>query len=144
MPIPVIGKVLLGTALATIVVMKDGIIEVNVQEKQGERTHIHLYLPATLATWGIHFVPQERLEEKLRHSAEQLAVARAALHGLEKTPDALLVEVEEPSEHVRLATHSGNLVVDVDDPGDTVHISIPVRAARKVVEDLESKIPAGT
>jgi hypothetical protein len=141
MPIPLIGKVLLGATLATLVVMKDGIIEVNVQEHRPNGDHIHLYVPATVATWGVHLAPEERLKEHLRQSKEHLAIARAALKELEKLPDAVLVEVESPKEHVRVATHSGSFVVDVNDPGETVHVSLPIRAARKVVEDLESEAP---
>lgn len=142
MPVPLIGKVLLGATLATVVVMKDGMIEVKVQEHHPDGTHVHLYLPATVATWGVHLAPQERLKEHLRNSAEHLAIARVALRELENVPDAVLVEVESVSEHVRVATHNGSLVLDVNDPGETVRVSIPTRAARKVVEELESDAPA--
>jgi len=63
------------------------------------------------------------------------------LSELEKLPDASLVEVEGPKEHVRVNIHFGSLTVDVDDPGETVHVSLPIRAARKVVEDLETDAP---
>ncbi len=142
MPIPLIGKVLLGATLATVVVMKDGMIEVNVQEHRTNGDHFHLYVPATVATWGVHLAPQERLKEHLRQSKEHLAIAHAALRELEKAPDAVLVEVESAAEHVRVAIHSGSFLVDVNDPGETVHVSVPIRAARRVVEDLESEAPA--
>ena len=141
MPIPLVGKVALGAALATVVVMKDGLIEVNVQEHHPGGDHVHLYVPATVATWGVHLAPQEKLREHLRHHREDLGIARAVLNELEKLPDASLVEVDGPKEHVRVNIRFGNLVVDVDDPGETVHVSMPIRAARKVVEDLESNAP---
>jgi hypothetical protein len=121
--------------------MKDGIIEVNVQEKHAGGSHVHLYLPATVATLGVHLAPQERVREHLRQQGEHLAIARTALRELEKVPDAVLVEVESPKEHVRVATRNGNFVVDVNDASDTVHISMPIRAARKVVEDLQTDVP---
>jgi hypothetical protein len=144
MPIPVLGKVLLGMTVATMVVMKDGMIEVNVHEKHEGGDHVHLYLPATVATWGVHLAPEARLREHLRHQREHLALARVALRELEKLPDVMLVEVESSRENVHVAIRSGNFVVDVDDPGETVHINMPIRAARKVVEDLESESPAET
>jgi ribose 5-phosphate isomerase len=136
-----IGKILLGLTLTTVVVMKDGMIEVNVQEKHEGGSHVHLYVPATVATWGVHLAPRERLREQLRGQGENLAIARMALRELEKAPDALLVEVESSKEHVHVATRNGNFVVDVNDASDTVHVSLPIRAARKVVEDLQADAP---
>jgi hypothetical protein len=137
-----IGKILLGMTLTTAVVMKDGIVEVNVQEKQAHGSHVHLYVPATVATWGVHLAPEERLREHLRHSREHLAIAEVALRELENAPDALLVEVESPTEHVRVQTRLGSFLVDVDDPGETVHVAVPIRAARKVIEELKADSPA--
>ncbi|HKO05654.1 MAG TPA: hypothetical protein VJW51_12935 [Candidatus Acidoferrales bacterium] len=137
-----IGKILLGMTLTTAVVMKDGMIEVNVQEKRADGSHVHLYVPATVATWGVHLAPQERLREHLRHSREHLALARVALRELEKVPDAILVEVESPREHVRVQIRHGSFFVDVDDEGETVHVAVPISAARKVIEDLEADAPA--
>jgi hypothetical protein len=137
-----IGKILLGMTLTTAVVMKDGIVEVNVQEKHPGGSHVHLYVPATVATWGVHMAPEERLRQHLRHSREGLAIARVALHELEKMPDAQLVEVESPTEHVRVQTRHGRILVDVDDEGETVHVAVPISAARKVIEELEAESPA--
>ena len=137
-----IGKILLGMTLTTAVVMKDGMIEVNVQEKRADGSHIHLYVPATVATWGVHLAPQERLREHLRHSREHLALARVALRELEKVPDAVLVEVESPREHVRVEIRHGRFLVNVDDEGETVHVAVPISAARKVIEELAADAPA--
>ena len=139
-----IGKILLGMTLTTAVVMKDGMIEINVHEKHADGSHIHLFLPATMATWGVHLAHQERVKAHLRHQRENLAVARVALNEMEKLPDVVLVEVESPTEHVRVAVHSGNFLLDVNDKGETVHIRMPIRAARKVVEDLETEAPPQT
>ena len=133
------------SVVATAVVMKDGVIEVNVQEHQKDGTHLHFYLPATMATWGVHLAPAARVREHLRHQdRENLAIARATLSAMEKLDDAVLVEVESPKEHVNVAIRNGNFVVDVNDHGDLVHIRVPVRAARKVVEDLEEDSPPDT
>jgi hypothetical protein len=137
-----IGKILLGMTLTTAVVLKDGMIEVNVQEKHADGSHIHFYVPATVATWGVHLAPQERLREQLRHSREHLALAQVALRELERVPDAVLVEVESSREHVRVEIRHGSILVNVDDEGETVHVAVPVRAARKVIEDLEAEAPA--
>jgi hypothetical protein len=129
-----ISKILMGMALTTAVVMKDGIIEVNVQEKHRDGSHIHLYVPATVATWGVHMAPEERLKEHLRGNRENLQLARAVVQAFEKYPDADFVQVESPKEHVHMQTRGGSFVVDVDDEGETVHVAVPIRAVRKVLE----------
>jgi hypothetical protein len=145
MPIPLAGKLLLGMAVATVVVMKDGVIEVNVQENHPNGSHVHLYVPATVATWGVHLAPEARLREHLRHEDRaNLAIARVALGEMEKLPDVDLVQVESAKEHVNVAIHDGDFLVDVNDKGDVVHIRVPIRAARKVVEDLEATAPPET
>lgn len=144
MPIPLVGKLLLGVTVAGMVVMKDGLIEVNVQEKHPGGSHIHIFLPATVATWGAHMVPEDRIKNHLRHQRENLALARVVLNEMEKLPDAVLVEVESPKEQVHVAIRNGSFIVDVNDPNDTVHLRLPIRAARKVVEDLESDSPPQT
>jgi hypothetical protein len=137
-----IGKILLGATLATTVVLKDGIIEVKVQEKKPDGSHVHLYIPATVATWGVHLAPKERVAGHLRGNAEDLAIARLALRQLEILPDAVLVQVDSPKEHVRVALQGGSVVVDADDPGENVHVHVPVRAVRKVLEDLQADAPS--
>ena len=137
--VPVFGKILLGMTVASMVVMKDGMIEVNVQEKHPGGSHVHLFVPATVATWGVHLAPEAKLKEHLRHQQEHLAIARVALREMEKLPDVELVEVESPKESVHVAIRNGNFIVDVNDAGETVHVRLPIRAARKVVEDLEAE-----
>ena len=137
--IPVLGKLALGFTVAGMVVLQDGLIEVNVQEHHAHGSHVHIYLPATLATWGVHLAPAEKLKDHLRHQRENLDVALGALRELEKLPDAELVDVQSAKEHVHVVIQAGNVIVDVDDPGETVHVRVPIRAARKVVEDLQSE-----
>jgi len=137
-----ISKLVAGLALSTVVVMQDGMIEVNVQEKGRDGSHIHLYVPATAATWGVHLAPAERLKDHLRGHRDQLALARVIVKEFEKYPDAEFAQVDNPGEHVRMATKGGSFVIDVDDHGETVHVVVPVRAARKVLEELESEAPA--
>ena len=145
MPMPLVGKVLLGMVVVTAVVLKDGVIEVNVQENHKDGSHVHFYVPATVATWGVHLAPEARIREHLRHEDRQnLEIACATLRAMEKLPDTVLVEVESAKEHVNVAIHDGDFLVDVNDHGDLVHIRVPIRAARKVVEDLEADAPPET
>jgi hypothetical protein len=133
-----IGKLLLGSVLAGAVVLQDGLLEVKVDEKGKDGSHVHLYLPATLATWGVHLAPREKIRLHLQGAEEQLALARVISRELEKAPDTLFVAVDSAEQHVRVEKHWGSLRVDVDDAGETVHLSVPLRAARRLIEDLEA------
>jgi hypothetical protein len=137
-----IGKLLLGMTLVSVTVLKDGLIEVRVDEKHKDGSHVHLILPATVATWGVHLAPKERIREQMRREGEHLALAGMILSQLEKAPDTVFVQVDSPQEHVRVESHWGNLRVDVDDQGEIVHVSVPIRAAKRVIENLEAEAPS--
>jgi hypothetical protein len=61
---------------------------------------------------------------------------RAALDGLRDSDDIVLVEVKEPGEHVEVVKSGGSIVVDVDDAGETVQVSAPIRAISSTVDQL--------
>jgi hypothetical protein len=61
---------------------------------------------------------------------------RAALDGLRDSDDVVLVEVNEPGQHVEVVKSGGSIVVDVDDAGETVHVSAPIRAISSTVDQL--------
>jgi hypothetical protein len=48
----------------------------------------------------------------------------------------VLVDVQEPGEQIEVAKSGSSIVVDVNDEGETVHISTPVRAISSTVEQL--------
>ena len=61
---------------------------------------------------------------------------RAALDGLRDSDDVVFVEVKEPGEHVEVAKSGRSIVVDVDDAGETVHVSTPIRAISSTIDQL--------
>ncbi len=65
-----------------------------------------------------------------------MPVIRAALDGLRESDDVVLVEVKEPDQHVEVEKLGGSIIVDVDDAGETVHVSAPLRAISDTVEQL--------
>ncbi len=125
------------------VLFHDGAITVNVQEKREGGDHVFVVAPATLMTWGVNLVPQDKLP-RLPHQARQaLPAIQAAAAELERLPDFVLVEVQERDQHVKVQKIGGNLVVDVDSPRENVHVSVPLRAARKTIEDFIARAPQG-
>ena len=142
----IFGKVamgLLGTAVVgAAMVSSEGFVNVRVHEKQPGGHNIHVIAPALLIPLSMRFAPQHSLDEATVQMKEWLPTIRAAMAGLRECADADFVEITGPDQHVRVSKSGGAIVVDVDDEGETVHVSVPVRAMENAVEDLAERAPA--
>lgn len=140
------GKIALGvvgTAVAGVgLLCSEGMIEVKVTERQPEVHHVYVIAPAMLAPIAVHFAPQRELSHAAAEVRPWMPTIRAALDQLRETDDMTLVEVKEPGEHVRVAKEGGSIVVDVEDPDDTVHVSTPIRAISSTIEQLAAAGPS--
>ena len=131
-----------GTALvAGAVAFSKGAIAVKVQEKKPDGTNIRLILPAAAVPWGIRLAPQREMHHAMREAREWLPVMKTVGEELERCPDAVFVEVETSEQHVRVEKVGNRLVVDVDTPRETVHVSFPVRTISSAVRQLERANP---
>jgi hypothetical protein len=132
-----LGVGFLGTALVTgAALSSEGFINVKVDEKEPDGHHIHLIVPAALVPVGLRFVPREHLVEASQNLRANMPIIDAALPALEQCPDGILVEVTDPSEHVLVAKVGGSIVIDVNDPDDIVHVSVPLRAAESAIHQI--------
>ena len=136
----VLGKIALGmvgVGLASAgVLCSEGVVNVKVVEKQPQGFHIHVIAPAMLAPIAMHFAPQRALAKAAREIQPYMPAIRAALDGMRDSDDVVFVEVKEPGEHVEVAKSGGSIVVDVDDAGETVHVSTPIRAISSTIDQL--------
>jgi hypothetical protein len=138
----IFGKVLLGTALiGGAVVMQDGMISVNVREKHPGGHHIWFAVPGAIVPYGMKLAPAHELRHGMRNAREWVPVVTAALDGLEKSPDGVFVEVDTPSEHVRVQKSWGRILVDVNDPNEEVHVAVPVKVMRHALREMEELQP---
>lgn len=55
---------------------------------------------------------------------------------LDRLPDAVLVEVMDGDDYVRIAKRADKLVVEVEDPRTSLQIEIPTRAALRLTDQL--------
>ncbi|MGA8873110.1 MAG: hypothetical protein WB460_18335 [Candidatus Acidiferrales bacterium] len=135
-----LGKVMLGMAgvglAGASILCSEGLVHVKVIEKQSQGVHINVIAPAMLAPIAVRLAPQRDLAQAARQIQPYMPVIRAALDNLRDSEDVVLVDVSEPEEHVEVAKSGNSIVVDVDDEGETVHISTPVRAISSAVEQL--------
>ncbi len=105
-------------------------------EKKADGHHINLIVPAALVPVGLRFVPREHLAEAGQNLRANMAIIDAALPALEQCPDGVFVEVTDPGEHVLVAKVGGSIVIDVNDPDETVHVSVPLRAAESAIHEI--------
>ncbi|MGB7750701.1 MAG: hypothetical protein WCF88_04045 [Candidatus Acidiferrales bacterium] len=140
-----LGKVALGiagTALAGVgLVCSEGMIEVNVVEKQPEAHHVYVLAPAMLVPIGTHFIPKHKLGQAAAEIQPWLPTIRAALEQLRAGEDITLVDMREPGQHVRVTKDGGSVVVDVTDEDETVHVSTPIRAIESTIEQVAAASP---
>lgn len=141
-----IGKIALGLAGTAVVgvglLCSEGFVNVNVVEKRPQGHHVHVIAPAIIAPIAIHFAPKQNMAQASEEIRPWLPAIRAGLDQLRECDDVVFVEVKDPHEHVRIAKRGGSIVVDVDDEGETVHVSTPIRAISSTVEQLAAASPS--
>jgi len=134
---------MVGTAVAGAgLLCSEGFVDVNVVQYRDSPPHIHVIAPAMLAPIAVRLVPDEKLARASGQIQPWLPTIRQALDALRDSPDMTLVEVSDPNEYVHVAKYGGDIVVDVADRGETVHVSAPLRAIHSTVEALAAAAPA--
>ena len=118
-----------------------GAVRISVQSKKPDGEHIRLIVPAVAAPIAMQFAPKRELQKAVEEAGPYLPAVRIALEELAKCPDGPLVQVTSPHEKVNIAKEGDALVIDVDDEGETVHVSVPLKAASTVIAQLESIPP---
>lgn len=135
-----LGKVALGIAGVTVagvgLICSEGMIEVNAVEKQPEAHHVYVLAPAALVPMAVHFVPSRKFGHASAELQPWMPTIHAALDQLREIDDVTLVDVTEPGQHVVVSKKGGSVVVDVNDPDETVHVSAPIRAISSTIEQV--------
>jgi hypothetical protein len=113
-----------------------GSIRVSVEEKKPGGEHVHVIVPAILVPAAMGMVPSKELGKHAKEIRPWLPAIRAACQGLEKAPDAVLVEVIDPHEHVTITKRGGAINIDVVDENENVHVTVPLGTIHSVAERL--------
>jgi hypothetical protein len=100
-----------------------------------------VFVPAALVPAALHFVPRHHFADSSHDMREALPIIDAAIPALKDTPDGVLVEVRDPGEHVVVTKRGGSIVVDVNDPDETVHVSLPLIAAQSAIHQIAEASP---
>ena len=127
-------------ALAGVYTFREGVMRVD--EDRNDGRHVHVWVPAAIVPMALHVVPSRHLERALEHAGPWLPTLRALTKELKRYPEAELVEVEDANQHVRIRTHQGKLLIDVTEPGETVHVACPLVMMEDIARELEARSPA--
>lgn len=143
MSVAKIGGWVLGTALvAGGILSSEGFVHVHVEEQRKGGTHLQLVVPAMVVPIALELVPRRNIADAASQVRPWLPVIDAAAKGLGDCPAGPLVEVDDPSEWVSVVKSHGSLVVDVDQPEERVHVSVPIATMRSVAHVLGKRAEA--
>jgi hypothetical protein len=126
-------------AVAGVYVFHEGVMRVD--EEHGDGRHVHVWFPAAVVPMAMYMVPSHYFERATTDARPWMPTLRALTKELRKYPEAELVEVDGPHEHVRIRTHQGKLTIDVTEPGEIVHVACPLAMMEDVTRELEAKLP---
>jgi hypothetical protein len=140
-----LAKIALGlastVAFAAIYTFREGVIRVDVDEFRDGGSHVHLWVPAAAVPIALRCTPRNHLENAAVKIQPWMPTIRQLAKELEKYPEANLVEVVDGADHVQIGTHAGKLQIDVHEPGESVHVAVPIATLEDISVQLTENIP---
>jgi len=119
-----------------------GVVVVDVQEGGPDGHRIVVPVPLVFAQAALAAAPIVA-EEQLRipdEALEHIGIAREILEALAAAPDGVLVEVEEPDEHVVIRKEGDKLVIKVHGKGEDVSVNVPLHLAMSSLPDSHGRV----
>jgi hypothetical protein len=133
--VPIGATLLLAGSLVT-----HGVVTVNVHETQKGGTCLYLPVPAALVYLGLDLLPLLDRDGELARARQEAGpwapVAVAALESLEDCPDAVLVDVQERDETVKIVKVGRKIEIQVHDRNGDVHVSLPAHLFTRVARQF--------
>jgi hypothetical protein len=117
-----------------------GTMIVDVREKGFGGDVVTMRIPGLLVPVAMTFIPDQVFvdcgddDDDMRYAAPFLKIVREEL---ETMPDVELVHVETPTEIVVIEKRGKDIIIDVETPGESVHLVVPVKAAAAVSKKME-------
>lgn len=129
-----------GTLLAATVV-RGGLMTVKVHEAGPDGVkHLYIPVPAALIDLGLDMMPVLAGEDVFGEIRADLGDMRpavaAALTELEDAPDAVLVDVQDAHERVRIVKKGRSLEILVDGSDGQVEISLPAHLLGRIAREI--------
>jgi len=142
----ILAKLALGTAstlmIAGMYTFREGTIRVDVDEHREGGAHVHVWAPAAVVPMALHFVPDGKIRDVTNHANEWAPLVRIAAKELRKYPNTTFVEVEDGDDHVKVSTVGAKIQVDVTNPQENVHVTVPLAMVEDVIAQIAARQPA--
>jgi len=126
------------------VVMNASVMVVSVHESGG--TNITIPVPLALAQVALAFAPDEikymQIDDVDAEVAQYWPYLERMVAELNDIPDALLIEVEDGNDHVRIAKEGEFLRISVDEGkagGETVQVNVPLAMVTAMLDAYEEE-----
>ena len=117
-----------------------GMVTVKVDEGGPDGTRLYIPVPAILVHAGMSLMPmqvEEDVWEDVRTDLGEWApVAAEVLRAVEDAPDAVLVDIENDRESVRIEKDGRTLEIQVRDGNDSFEISVPASLLGRVAREI--------
>ena len=141
----IIAKLALGLAstmvFATVYTFREGVIRVQVDEHREGGSHVHLWVPAAAVPMAMHFVPKEHLREASSRASEYMPLVQIVTAELRRYPDTTFVDVQDGTDHVRVATAGSKIQIDVVNDEENVHVLVPLATVDDISHQLADNAP---
>jgi len=128
-----------GVLLAATVV-KAGTMRVKIHEPGRDGTNLDLAIPAVVVHLGLNVLPwvmEKDLGAEIRAElGEQGPALAAALQELENVPDAVLVDVHDGDESVRITKEGSSLEISVDNADGQFEITLPASLLGRFAREI--------
>lgn len=135
------GILILGSGfLLAASVVTTGLVTVRVNESGPDGAHLYIPVPAVLVHAGMAVLPaliEDDVWEDVRTDLGEWApVAAEALRAVEDAPDAVLVDIENERESVRIEKNGRKLEIRVREGRDSFEISLPASLLGRVAREI--------
>jgi len=137
----IVGIVLLAVPVgATLLVagslVTHGLVTVKVNETKPGGMTVYVPVPAGLLYLGMDLLPLLDRDGELARAREEMGdwapFAAAALESFEDCPDAVLVDIQDHGDTVRIVKEGRSIEIQVHDRDGDVHISLPAHLFSRV------------
>jgi hypothetical protein len=123
--------------LATIYVIHAGFVVIHVKSPEA---NVWVPVPIALGHLVGAFVNLPlTCQPEFEKALEYREAVTEILSQLKDLPDADLVEVTKPKEHVRIFKRGNSLCIDVDNANEKVKVRVPLRTAERLLQALNRR-----
>ncbi|HVG06939.1 MAG TPA: hypothetical protein VNM67_04485 [Thermoanaerobaculia bacterium] len=135
------GILLMGSGfLLAASIVQTGLVTVEVHESGPDGKNLYLPVPAALVHAGLSVLPalieRDVWAEARTNLGEWGPVAAEALRAVEDAPDAVLVDIQNDRETVRIEKDGRNLEIYIKDGKDSFEISVPASLLGRVAREI--------